>query len=298
MKKARWISACLIVILLGICAMPAFAFEEGLVADRYWALGGEVKIRFKVIDRDVSEKDFELFVSSCVDRAPWKNNLKYAPYNQYKMAKPEEAEVIDSDVKKKEFTVIFHKPGRYFVSMGSIVDIYIFDPNNKTLKAVAKELSSAAETCRAKTEKKTAALIRNWIVKTIQYGGDDTDFPERGQYEDPIGALISGKAVCVGYARLFQLMAETCGIRTLAIGAETKKGEGHMLNLSRLDGVWSYTDVTWDDGGKTSRNTYFAMDRKKAGRYYTTLDYEYYRKWFSSSKETNKLNKLLDGFIK
>ena len=291
--RTKRITIWLTVMLLILWTAQASAFDD-TVADRpLWSSCGEVEIRFRTINNHYGENDYEDGIRRSLIWEPWDGHLEYGDYEAQKPATPDQAEIIRIDARKKEYTVLFHQPGRYFIDG---VRVYILDPENETLATVASGLTRAAEECRGRNEKETASLVRNWIVRNIQYGEEFADYPEREQYEDPIGVLIGGKAICTGYANLYMLMAETCGIRTTVLTVETRKtGGGHQINLNRLDGEWSFTDVTWDDGGKKSRNQYFAMDEKRMNKYYMIPDYnEFYSRWFSSPEQIMKLNSILD----
>lgn len=71
------------------------------------------------------------------------------------------------------------------------------------------------------------------------------------------GALVDGVAVCEGYSRAMQLVANTVGIECgLVYGVS--EGEGHMWNYIRIDGEWYHLDVTWDDSDDhTAQYAYF-----------------------------------------
>ena len=283
-----WFVAALLICFIS----TAFAFNETVADKPLWAIGGEVEIRFRTIVNYLADYSEDMIRSS-IYRAPWGENLLYAGCEEYKPVTPEEAEIININEQKKEYTIIFHKPGRY-----QIVDImmYILDPENETLVEIGKELNDAVEECKGKNEKETASLLRKWIVNRIQYGDDSSDYPERAQYDDPIGVLIGRKAICTGYAGLYQLLTEACGIwsKTLTVEVKRNKG-GHVINMNRLDEEWSFTDVTWEDAGRKCKNQYFAMNEKKMKKYYSIPDYEdFYYNWFSSPEQIERLNNLLD----
>lgn len=58
-------------------------------------------------------------------------------------------------------------------------------------------------------------------------------------------ALIGGKAVCKGYALLFQKFMDTMGIPCY-IAYGTVGDTGHAWNIVQLDGQWYHIDCTWD----------------------------------------------------
>lgn len=59
--------------------------------------------------------------------------------------------------------------------------------------------------------------------------------------------FLTGKGVCEGYARALHVLLTMAGIQTrFAFG--DAKGENHLWNLVRVDGLWYHVDPTWDDG--------------------------------------------------
>ena len=64
-------------------------------------------------------------------------------------------------------------------------------------------------------------------------------------------ALVSGRAVCEGYARSLQLLCNRAEIPNyLVTGTGTESdgtSEGHMWNVVAVDGQNYYVDATWDD---------------------------------------------------
>ena len=298
LKKARWITGSLIIALLICLCAPVFAVSPSpeLVPDTYWAPAGETEIRFKVVSDGKDACPLESY--TYMSYAPWKGNLIYAPVEAYREATAKQAEVTGMDEKKKEFTILFHKPGRYLVGGRTI---YILDPKNKKLAAIAAELEDAIRKCRGKNEKETASQLRKWIVKKVRYGEEYSDYPEREQYEDLIGILTGKRAICTGYASLYRLMAKSCGIQVFSVsGTVRKNGSGHVISLNRLDGKWSYTDITWEDNGSSCRGKYFAMDEKTLKKYFEFPDYgdpewvDICQYWFSSPEKTAELDRILD----
>ena len=98
-------------------------------------------------------------------------------------------------------------------------------------------------------EKVTA--IHDWIVNNIEY---DTE-----HYYDEVppawdstaeGAYDHRKALCGGYARLFNLLAGTAGFETKIIAGTATNASGstekHEWNHIKVNDEWYNVDVTWD----------------------------------------------------
>ena len=111
---------------------------------------------------------------------------------------------------------------------------------------------------------------------------DQTGGPEKGQIDSLrqiTGALLEGKAVCAGYAKTMQYLANLCGIEcTYCLGRchgnGGKNDSYHGWNVVKLDGDYYHLDVTWCDQSNTiqtikDRNIgfkYFCVTTDEIGR--------------------------------
>ncbi len=67
-----------------------------------------------------------------------------------------------------------------------------------------------------------------------------------GEYKrDADGPLVSGYALCEGYAKAFAYLCQSVGLECFCISG-TSNGS-HMWNMLKLDGEWYQMDVTFDD---------------------------------------------------
>ena len=74
--------------------------------------------------------------------------------------------------------------------------------------------------------------------------------PEVAQSQDAYGILVAGTAVCTGYARSFQLLAQASGVQSVVVTGIASSGVttgGHAWNRALVDGQWLVVDTTWDD---------------------------------------------------
>ncbi len=69
------------------------------------------------------------------------------------------------------------------------------------------------------------------------------------QYFSAYGALVTGEAVCEGYAKSMQILLSKVGIPCLTIRGEAD-GVLHMWNVVELNNEWYHLDPTWDDNDK------------------------------------------------
>lgn len=90
------------------------------------------------------------------------------------------------------------------------------------------------------------------------------------------GALVEGAAVCDGFAKGFQTLCLAVGIPCTEVqGSAVSGGESqnHAWNLTKIDGEWYYTDVTWDNGTDTAQDwtsyRYFNLTSASMGQDHT-----------------------------
>ena len=116
----------------------------------------------------------------------------------------------------------------------------------------------------ARNDREKARAIFRWITERIAY-----DYPAllSKNYPDPSpeATLKTHLAVCAGYARLFQALAELAGLKSEIVGGHCK-GEGfndapgpdnsHAWNAILLDGHWFLIDSTWGAGHINSGKVY------------------------------------------
>ncbi len=151
--------------------------------------------------------------------------------------------------------------------------------------------------------------IYTWLTANASYDHRHYDIPNAAPREsyEPHGAILSGKAVCLGFATAFQLFMDVLDIECITVvGAAFNSREDHAWNMVRLDGEWYCTDTvnwyprkkirdiagtvspfydTWDEGaygfGFFNRSSdYFAMTGHQ-------WDYEAYP--IAVAEETGKL---------
>lgn len=105
------------------------------------------------------------------------------------------------------------------------------------------------------SEMQMELLIHDMIANAIDYAYvNGTSTPEDAGFAHSIEGVFSKRgAVCEGYAKSFQLLADYAGLESIyAVGYGN--GGGHAWNLVCLDGEWYNVDVTWDDSGSNASN--------------------------------------------
>ncbi len=85
------------------------------------------------------------------------------------------------------------------------------------------------------TDTLKALYIHDYLTDNVAYTYN---------YYDMYELLVNGRGVCQAYALTNDYLLEQLGINSKII---TSWDLNHAWNLVEIDGVWYYTDVTWDD---------------------------------------------------
>lgn len=142
--------------------------------------------------------------------------------------------------------------------------------------AAAKAVKKCVKSSMSSTQK--AKEIHNYLLKNCSYNQRVT--LSGNQYHDAFtayGALVSGSAVCQGYAAAFNLMAQKCGLQSMAV-CGTAGGGPHAWTCVKLGSKYRYIDCTWDDtitGETKIVYTYFNLTKEKMSRdhFWNAADY-------------------------
>ena len=101
--------------------------------------------------------------------------------------------------------------------------------------------------------------IHDYICKINQYDYTYTHY-------DYYDIFDYGTSVCSGYANLFFLMAQRCGIDVEMVSS---KSMNHIWNVVHFDGKTLYVDVTWSDTGS---RRYCLLSKSKMSKTHTFTD--------------------------
>ncbi|MGN1002204.1 MAG: transglutaminase domain-containing protein [Oscillospiraceae bacterium] len=127
------------------------------------------------------------------------------------------------------------------------------DEKEKALLARCRELFDEHITEGMSDYEKERAMYA-WLTENVEYDWSHYDPEEttpRDSYE-PYGAVMNGKAVCLGYATAFQLFMDLLDVACITVvGASFDSTEDHAWNMVCLDGTWYCVDATWDAGRGT-----------------------------------------------
>ena len=95
-------------------------------------------------------------------------------------------------------------------------------------------------------------FVHDRMIETIDYDYESyecdeiTDAKTNAFTNTAYGALIEGKALCGGYAKLFELVMHRLGYECEYVTG-TADGGPHAWNFLKLGGEGYFVDVTWDD---------------------------------------------------
>ena len=152
----------------------------------------------------------------------------------------------------------------------------------KEIKSDPDQLVSYLEDV-VETDLEKARALYVWLAENISY---DAKSINKNKYGDNSaeGVLKSKKAVCAGYANLFELLGKQMGLDMLTVGGYSKNTEDeqewyfvdeesdHAWNCIKINGEWKVFDATWAAG--------IAYDDKK-GR--MVFKKQYTDNWFNLS---------------
>ncbi|MBE5950645.1 MAG: hypothetical protein E7260_03505 [Lachnospiraceae bacterium] len=88
----------------------------------------------------------------------------------------------------------------------------------------------------------TIVAVHNYLVLNTAYDEPAAAAADGGPSHYVEGTLLSGKAVCSGYASTFHLFMMLADIPCEYVTSET-----HAWNLVQLEDEWYHIDATWDD---------------------------------------------------
>ncbi len=134
-------------------------------------------------------------------------------------------------------------------------------------EAVCDELLARAE---GMTDYERALFFHDSIVESTGFDTEtaaQTDpLTGRASSRSAYGCLVNHLAVCSGYAKAFQWLAQRSGMDCMRVNGTAKDDdEGHEWNCIRLGGDYYYIDITWDDpvpedgGEQTLTHEYFCI---------------------------------------
>lgn len=111
--------------------------------------------------------------------------------------------------------------------------------------AIKKDIS------KLKTDYQKLQWAYDWVIDNVYYDKSLNNF-------SVYSGLTESGTVCVGYATLYSTLVNKLGLdcRVVEGSVYNNKGNNHVWNIVKLDGIWYGVDVTWGDGVK-NKDDYF-----------------------------------------
>ena len=120
--------------------------------------------------------------------------------------------------------------------------------------AVAKHVLSVVSQTEGMSEFEKELYLHDYLIDLCSYNKETT------HAGNVYGAFIENEIKCDGYAKAFWLLLSAAGIECHCVTGMSGD-EGHSWNIVKIDNVYSYVDVTWDDSDTTLTNyCYFNLD--------------------------------------
>ncbi|MCD7844899.1 MAG: hypothetical protein LUG57_03425 [Oscillospiraceae bacterium] len=250
----RWILAALLLLLLPGCTLGEAAAGIGSAADALFTAAAALtetaaasplsaEELYEQVLTGLENYETEIVLDNCEGEAA------AAAYKQVVAEHPELFWVSDgywwSSVTKGGETTVTLTPGASGETAAQIRG------KQATLEAVTEAIVSQLGEA---TDYEKALFIHDYLVAAVDYDQQEAALIASDYYQDTIpdcatayGALVNGSAVCSGYARAFQLLAQRLGLTCVRVSGQGLEGGAHEWNAVVMDGEWYYVDVTWDD---------------------------------------------------
>ncbi len=136
---------------------------------------------------------------------------------------------------------------------------YVIKPEKYIDELNQKVQELANEAKKYSTDYERVKFVHDYLVTNVEYdhfAADEINNSVRAASSEhaysAYGCLVKNKAVCSGYAKAFQLVMKTLGIKCDYITGDA--GGPHGWNCVYIDGQGYYMDVTWDDADDKDAN--------------------------------------------
>lgn len=194
---------------------------------------------------------------------------------------------------------------------------YIDSLNSREIQ-LYNEVLRFKNSVKDKSDYEIALAAHNWVIDNVTYDDDaakeDNDLSYVSDSTSAYGGLVDNYTVCAGYAKSYQILAESCGIETYYVVGKVPEGSYHAWNVSCIAGEYYAIDCTYDDSSNDRYKYFMVSDKfmKNIGREWnyeefpactdTQYEFSYYTE-FSSQNEVfdyvvESLNNAGTAFVK
>lgn len=133
------------------------------------------------------------------------------------------------------------------VKLKYCINLNELDSSKQYFEELLNNLISGAMVSSTKLEQEK--YLHDTICQLLTY--DASNALCQGTYE----SLTTKKAMCAGYARLFQIACRKLDIPCYYLTG-TSNGESHAWNMVIIDGKQYFVDLTWDDTDSSKNVSY------------------------------------------
>ena len=123
---------------------------------------------------------------------------------------------------------------------------------DKLIKKISVAIDSIYNKCKSSSKADFALSVHDYLASSVVYDHDclsDTNYKgiRFSAAHTVVGPLLNGKAVCEGFARAYNLILSSCGVKTVCVWGNIRDDdELHAWNIVRMGREWYHVDVTWD----------------------------------------------------
>lgn len=117
---------------------------------------------------------------------------------------------------------------------------------------------------KGKSDYEIVLAAHDWVIDNVTYDDDaakeDNELSYVADSTSAYGGLVDNYTICGGYAKSYQLLAESCGIQTYYVVGKVSD-DYHAWNISYINGEYYAIDCTYDDYSN-DRYKYFMVSDK------------------------------------
>jgi hypothetical protein len=126
--------------------------------------------------------------------------------------------------------------------------VTITSRNERTDTAVRTIVNEVNRNTALMSDYDKTVWLFDYLVNHVTYNSTSDDS------NNIYGALVAGKADCMGYGYAMKELLNNLGIEAITVSGQNGSGIPHMWNMVKLSGQWYQLDVTYGDPDKNYTN--------------------------------------------
>ena len=162
------------------------------------------------------------------------------------------------------YIFVYQNPQYYFLPNSlyytdKIVYLGVYDAfaNGAARSGVSAQMYSRIDAWVAEIKQESTQYDKEKAAHDIVC--DQVVYKEGTYSQSAYSAVIEGKTVCAGYAKLYSILTNAAGLETVSVTSAT-----HGWNRTKLGDRWYNVDTTWDDGSTGDYFTYTYFNKSDA----------------------------------